>query len=90
MSRSTEVLLRWGKMAWLATFAVLSGLVAGEVLKRSASPSVWAAPPHLAQKGVQYQQKFLTPIYEWVWTQLPPVPLASELQAKGMTINKLH
>ena len=53
MSRSTEVLLRWGVMAWLATFAVLSGLAAGEVLKRSASPSVWAAPPHLAQKGVQ-------------------------------------
>ena len=39
MSRSTEMLLRWGLMAWLATFAVLSGLAAGEVVKRSASPS---------------------------------------------------
>ena len=53
MSRSTEVLLRWGVMAWLATFAVLSGLAAGQVVKRSAAPSVWTAPPHLAQKRVQ-------------------------------------
>ena len=53
MSRSTEMLLRVGLMGWLATFAVLSGLAAGEVVKRSASPSVWTAPPHLAQKGVQ-------------------------------------
>ena len=28
-------------------------LSGGEVVKRSTSPSVWAAPSHLAQKGVK-------------------------------------
>ena len=53
MGRTTETLLRWSCLSWLATFAVLSGLAAGQVVKRSVAPSVWTAPPHLAQKGVQ-------------------------------------
>ena len=39
MERTTEVLLRLALLSWLATFTVLSGLAAGEVVKRSVSPS---------------------------------------------------
>ena len=50
-------------------------LSAEGVLKRSTSPSVWTAPPHMAQRRVQEPAEISEFLSRWSKNAAAPIPL---------------